>query len=53
MATASWPSAEQAQSIRGHTPVKVQALGHVVLKVRDLQRSESFYAGLLSMKLIS
>ncbi len=33
-------------------PVHVQALGHVVLKVRDLQRSEDFYTGLLGMPVI-
>jgi catechol 2,3-dioxygenase len=33
-------------------PVHVQALGHVVLKVRDLQRSENFYKGLLGMPVI-
>jgi catechol 2,3-dioxygenase-like lactoylglutathione lyase family enzyme len=31
----------------------VQQLGHVVLKVRDLQRSEAFYAGVLGMQIIS
>ncbi len=31
----------------------MQALGHVVLKVRDLQRSESFYQGVLGMTLVS
>lgn len=29
--------------------MKVQSLGHVVLKVTDLERSEKFYAGLLGM----
>jgi Predicted ring-cleavage extradiol dioxygenase len=31
----------------------VQALGHVVLKVRDLQRSETFYSGVLGLPIIS
>jgi catechol 2,3-dioxygenase len=31
----------------------VKSLGHVVLKVRDLQRSETFYAGVLGMPIIS
>ena len=31
----------------------VQSLGHVVLKVRDLRRSETFYAGVLGMQIIS
>ncbi len=31
----------------------VQSLGHVVLKVRDLQHSETFYAGVLGMQIIS
>jgi len=31
----------------------VQQLGHVVLKVRDLRRSEAFYAGVLGMQIIS
>jgi catechol 2,3-dioxygenase len=31
----------------------VRSLGHVVLKVRDLQRSETFYAGVLGMQIIS
>ena len=34
-------------------PVQVQSLGHVVLKVRDLQRSENFYRGLLGMPVSS
>jgi catechol 2,3-dioxygenase-like lactoylglutathione lyase family enzyme len=29
--------------------VHVQALGHVVLKVRNLQRSEAFFSGTLGM----
>jgi catechol 2,3-dioxygenase len=33
--------------------VQVQALGHVVLKVRDLDRSEGFYSCLLGMRIIS
>ena len=33
--------------------MQVQALGHVVLKVRNLQRSEDFYAGTLGMRVIS
>lgn len=31
----------------------VQALGHVVLKVRDLHRSEGFYSRMLGMQIIS
>ena len=30
----------------------VQTLGHVVLKVRDLKRSEDFYSGTLGMRII-
>jgi catechol 2,3-dioxygenase len=33
--------------------MEVQALGHVVLKVRDRHRSEAFYSGLLGMRIIS
>jgi catechol 2,3-dioxygenase len=33
--------------------VHVQALGHVVLKVRDLHRSEGFYSSMLGMRIIS
>ncbi len=33
--------------------MQVQALGHVVLKVRDLQRSEDFYSCVLGMRIIS
>lgn len=33
--------------------MQVQALGHVVLKVRNLQRSENFYSGTLGMRVIS
>ncbi len=32
--------------------MQVQALGHVVLKVRNLQRSEDFYSGTLGMRVI-
>ncbi len=53
MATAPWPPAEQVPSTQGHAPGQVHALGHVVLKVRDLQRSEDFYVGLLGMQVIS
>jgi catechol 2,3-dioxygenase len=31
----------------------VQRLGHVVLKVRDVQRAEAFYAGVLGIPIIS
>ena len=31
----------------------VESLGHVVIKVRDLQRSEAFYAGVLGIPVIS
>jgi catechol 2,3-dioxygenase len=31
------------------TVINVQALGHVVLKVRDVQRAEDFYAGTLGI----
>jgi catechol 2,3-dioxygenase len=30
--------------------MKIQSIGHVVLKVTDLERSEQFYSGLLGMK---
>jgi catechol 2,3-dioxygenase len=33
--------------------VEVQALGHVVLKVRDRHRSEVFYSGVLGMRIVS
>jgi catechol 2,3-dioxygenase len=33
--------------------VEVQALGHVVLKVRDRRRSEVFYSCVLGMRIIS
>ena len=33
--------------------MRMQALGHVVLKVRNLQRSEGFYSGILGMRAIS
>jgi len=33
--------------------VQVQALGHVVLKVSDLHRSEGFYSSQLGMRIIS
>jgi len=32
--------------------VHVQSLGHVVLKVRDLRRSEEFYSGTLGMPIV-
>lgn len=33
--------------------MRVRSLGHVVLKVRDLERSEAFYAGCLGIPVIS
>ena len=33
--------------------MEVQALGHVVLKVRDLHRSEGFYSCVLGMRIVS
>lgn len=33
--------------------MRVQSLGHVVLKVHDLQRSEAFYAGVLHIPVVS
>jgi len=33
--------------------VEVQALGHVVLKVRDRHRSEAFSSGVLGMRIVS
>jgi catechol 2,3-dioxygenase len=33
--------------------MQVQALGHVVLRVRDVQHSEDFYSGTLGMRVIS
>ena len=33
--------------------MRVQSLGHVVLKVRDLQRSEAFYSGVLDIPVVS
>ena len=33
--------------------MKIQQLGHVVLKVRDLERSESFYTGVLGMEIVA
>jgi catechol-2,3-dioxygenase len=33
--------------------MEVQALGHVVLKVRDRHRSEAFYSGVLGLRIIS
>src|ERR1019366_6931052 len=40
-------------SPQGEQTMLVQALGHVVLKVRDLQRSEAFYSGALGIPIIS
>ena len=33
--------------------MKVQSLGHVVVKVRSAQRSEAFYAGILGIPVVS
>lgn len=33
--------------------MKIQSLGHVVLKVRDRKRSEAFYAGVLGLPLVA
>jgi len=33
--------------------VKVQSLGHVVVKVRSVQRSEDFYSGFLGIPVVS
>jgi len=47
------PSADPLVRTEGGTAVQVQALGHVVLKVRNLERSEGFYSGTLGMRVIS
>lgn len=39
--------------MEGTMPVEVQALGHVVLKVQDLKRSEAFYSSVLGMHIVS
>ena len=33
--------------------MKVKSLGHVVLKVRNQQRAEEFYNGLLGFKIVA
>jgi catechol 2,3-dioxygenase len=33
--------------------MKIEALGHVVIKVRDQQRAEEFYNGLLGMPIVA
>lgn len=33
--------------------MRVRSLGHVVLKVRDIQRSEAFYSGILDIPVVS
>jgi catechol 2,3-dioxygenase len=45
----------QAQALRGMAPpaglpFRVQKLGHVVLKVRDLERAVAFYTGVLGFR---
>jgi len=47
------PSADPSLRTRKRISVQVQALGHVVLKVRNLQRSEDFYADTLGMRVTS
>ena len=42
-------AARAARSPAGVTAMHVQALGHVVLKVRDAQRAEHFYGGTLGI----
>jgi len=45
--------AEPSSHGDGGFTVQVQALGHVVLKVRNLSRSEGFYSGTLGMRVVS
>jgi catechol-2,3-dioxygenase len=53
-ATRSWPApADPLALTEGGITLHVKSLGHVVLKVRDLQRSENFYSGMLGMPIVS
>jgi catechol 2,3-dioxygenase len=44
--------ADPLASTEGVDRLHVQALGHVVLKVRNLQRSEDFFSGVLGMAVV-
>jgi glyoxylase I family protein len=45
--------AEPSSPTEGCFNVHVKALGHVVLKVQDLTRSEDFYSGTLGMRVVA
>lgn len=47
------PSVDLASRLEIGMNLQVQALGHVVLKVQNLQRSEGFYSDTLGMRVIS
>ena len=47
--TARRSAARSARPPGGVTAMQIQALGHVVLKVRDAQRAESFYGATLGI----
>lgn len=40
-------------AMRSDTALRVKSLGHVVLKVRDIERAEAFYSGVLGIPVIS
>ena len=49
MDTLSRRAHSSADSTRRRLTVKVQALGHVVVRVRNQQRAEEFYNGVLGL----
>ncbi|MGH8660663.1 MAG: VOC family protein, partial [Burkholderiales bacterium] len=41
---------KQVQPLGGPSPVRIRKLGHVVLQVRDLERSMKFYTQVLNFR---
>src|SRR5262249_48047329 len=48
-----WPGSSRSEVALGGTSMKIQELGHAVIKVRNRQRAEEFYGEVLGMPIVA